>query len=93
MLSKLSTPTALALFASFTGYASAAQIIPCSAGAGTDNGCGGCAHDKAVDVAAWSSATHVDNFDLPDAAAKEGGGYDVWWVSKEIVRSSCKQVF
>lgn len=53
-------------------------VIPCNNGSGVENGCGGCDQSKKIGSAAWFTATPVTGFNLPGAAAKLGGGYDVW---------------
>jgi hypothetical protein len=55
--------------------------IPCAVGSGSDNGCSYCDNDLGIEVKSWDQAKIVPNFDFPDAGAKSGGGYDVWWVS------------
>jgi hypothetical protein len=57
------------------------RAIPCAAGQGENSPCDFCDESKAIEVTAWHSATWVRNFTLPNAPARSGGGYDVYWVS------------
>lgn len=78
-------PSTLTLFTSLVALASAAKITPCANGTGPTNGCGGCRDDLAAELAPWSSATRVEHFDFPEAAAPDnGGGYYVWFVSEDL---------
>lgn len=79
----LSTPIspalAAALLISLVPKAFAGKVVPCAVGSGNDNGCSYCEDDKGINVTPWSSATAESHFDMPNAASKTGGGYDVWW--------------
>ena len=88
----LSTPIspalAAALLISSVPKAFAGKVVPCAVGSGNDNGCSYCEDDKGINVTPWSSATAESHFDMPNAASKTGGGYDVWWVSSASTLNS-----
>jgi hypothetical protein len=80
MLSTVFTPAFFAA-ALITG-ALADKAIPCAAGQGSDNGCGGCDASKGLEIKAWNSGQAPTKLDMPKAAAKVGGGLDAYWVSR-----------